>query len=113
MKTSELTGAQLDLWVARTLELEPIPGQPEGFFFWHDDTALHSGWFAPSTDWAPGGPLIHKFGVSIVCESLGVEYSASTYDMDDDCWTGSTELIATCRAIVASKYGDTVPDKAG
>jgi hypothetical protein len=127
MKTSELTGAALDLRVARALELEPIPGQPEGFFFWHDDTALHSGWFAPSTDWAHGGPIIDRERIAVVPwktvdgtvvwtaydsrSGANLEMLHGYFEVEAGIDNVSpTPLIAGMRAFVAGKYGESVPD---
>jgi hypothetical protein len=112
MKTSELTGAKLDLWVARALELEPIIGEPEGFFFWNDDNGLHSGWFAPSTDWAQGGPLIALHKINLECPIGDWYASIKIGPADVACGAGPTPLIAAMRAYVSGTIGDTVPDEA-
>lgn len=71
------------------------------------------GWsdeWKPSASWAQGGPLIEKHNVQLL--PPGREWEAQT-DMRQgpSFWAkafGSTALIAACRAIVASKLGDTV-----
>lgn len=67
MKISELSGADLDYWVAQALKLSPIDWKPRGFFYWHDQEGFpRSGLFTPSTDWAQGGPIIDLCGINIV-----------------------------------------------
>ena len=77
--------------------------------------------YSPSVDWAQCGPLIdmfHAYPNRYNDECRGVEESGRffvlTYSMkpscgdEFDCVEGPTALIAACRAIVASKLGDTV-----
>lgn len=103
MKTSELTGALLDYWVA----------QIEGMLrlVKTDDILFKLGGYSPSTKWTQGGPIIER-------ERMKVE------PLRDGPWTasartagfvivgaiGDTALIAAMRAYVASKFGDEVPD---
>jgi hypothetical protein len=122
VKTSELEGAQLALWVARALNLQPIPGQPQGFFYWTDqDGNPASGQFAPQEDWAQGGPIIERERIVISPCSAGWRAVTDAY-LDDlagdivrtgkSCMEdGPTPLIAAMRAYVASVYGWTVPDE--
>ena len=89
MKTSELSGAQLDWAVGRcrglTLELHGVVPY--------------------STDWSHGGPIIEQEGISVL--------------MEDDTWKasnswghipleGPTPLVAAMRCYVASKLGDEI-----
>lgn len=113
MKMSELTGALLDLWVARAMKLEPIPGEPDGFFYWKDsDEGDRSGWWCPSTDWRQAGPIIERerVGVMPVLHDAETYWLAAHPGYGSGC-AGSTPLIAAMRAYVASVYGDTVPDQ--
>lgn len=116
MKTSELAGAQLDYWVVRAL-MEPFKGRPLNdqtkedivkAFGLHADVP-----FLPSTEWAHGGPIIEREGIS------PMRWEAS--NDDGTAWTarnltatvhqsGPTALIAAMRAYVVSKFGDDVPD---
>ena len=104
MKTSELTGAQLDWAVAMADGVKIIVLDQQ--IVWPED-------YTPSTDWAQGGPIIER-------ERIAVEF----LQWDDiDCtlpiWTsykfgtdydgqGPTPLIAAMRCFVASKMGDEV-----
>jgi hypothetical protein len=103
MKTSELTGAALDWAVAKCEDLEHyfedglvcLKGQPF-------DT--HWLYWTPSTDWAQGGRIIEREGLTITHQQN--QWAAQT---DDDLFEfGSTPLIAAMRCYVASKLGDEV-----
>lgn len=63
MIDSEL--AALNVQVAKAIGLVPIPGQPEGFYYWSDETGPHSGSWCPTTSWEQGGPLIEKEAITI------------------------------------------------
>ena len=108
MKTSELTGDKLDYWVAKAqgwnLDTE------------YDDrcnqyTALTGRrFYTPSTNWQQCGELIEKFEADlgpfhsqqwIACVWSGSE----EFSMD-----GITPQEAICRAVVASVYGEEVPN---
>jgi hypothetical protein len=110
MKTSELTGAALDWAVAKCEGLMQgqiaIDGVTRGFY-------------KPSTDWAQGGPIIEREGISIRysqrdargawCAVLGPNRFLSP-DYEGH---GPTPLMAAMRCYVASKLGDEVevPDE--
>lgn len=124
MMTAELTGADLARWVARSLKFSLR--QTNGFggktiiveqfpavvgYIGGDYTPQ----FAPHEDWAQGGPLIEKHRIEIGTPTetgtfAGV-WTANTEWGWPDGLRGQTPLIAAMRAIVASVYGDTVPDE--
>jgi hypothetical protein len=98
MKTSELAGAALD-WAVQIAEGYVQP----------DPIAFAKNIFTPSTDWAQGGPIIEREGITVSDGSPvnGLEWMA--------CDRGSTHiqhgpnyLIAAMRCYVASKLGDDV-----
>ena len=91
MKTSELTGAALDWAVARC----------EGGV---GENQLLGAWYAPSTDWAQGGPIIEREKITL--EWTGENWCA--YIRHDEEEFGTTPLIAAMRCYVASKLGDEV-----
>lgn len=101
MKTSELTGALLDYWVATA---EGFIGHinKDGFFRESPEGRQGEYWpYCPSSDWEDGGPIIEREQITI--------------DWNDGCFAGGTQwgetaLIAAMRAYVASKYGGEVPD---
>ena len=92
MKTSELTGAALD-WVVAKAERRTID--------------YFRGIYKPSTDWAQGGPIIEREGITL--EKRDDLWDA-TFD-SGECffWEfGPTPLIAAMRCYVASKLGDEI-----
>lgn len=111
MKTSELTGALLDLWVARAEGQKVFAYRTPDGVLDHLVTAHMSfgnGKYAPSTDWAQGGPIIDR-------EKIALKFDATSWDAqtqgDDWIYAAPTSLVAAMRAYVASKFGDTVPDE--
>ena len=106
MKTSGLTGAALDWAVAKC----------EGVWVEYVDDEITqcllqkpSGRYAPSTDWAQGGPIIERKGVQLRCGLGG--WVALPYDSafsEEAYQEGDTPLVAAMRCYVASKLGDEV-----
>ena len=115
MKTSELTGAALDWAVAKcegddtlAVYFDEETGEPLCRDDWPDNQE-----FKPSTDWAQGGPIIEREGISIdqrdnwslvlACIDAPMEHE------ENEIWVnGPTPLIAAMRCYVASKLGDEV-----
>lgn len=98
MKTSELTGAALDWAVARC----------EGGV---GENQLLGAWYAPSTDWAQGGPIIEREHIKVRYR-VGVNMTAAI-DGKSEQTAGYREsqkpmLLAAMRCYVASKLGDEV-----
>jgi hypothetical protein len=97
MKTSELTGHALNWAVARC---EGGVGKNQ----------LIGTWYAPSTNWAQGGPIIEREFITIINAAGDDVWSA--YPIADDPVahrkSGPTPLIAAMRCYVASKLGDEV-----
>jgi len=96
MKTSELSGAQLDWAVAKCEGLVNEDGLDVGF--------IRDGAFIPSTDWAQGGSIIEREGIALYLYGNG-EWNAHTGGKE---FNGTTPLIAAMRCYVASKLGDEV-----
>jgi hypothetical protein len=90
MKTDELTGTALDWAVARC---EGGVGKNQ----------LLGAWYAPSTDWAQGGPIIER-------ENIATAWHITRWVA----WRGVVEhpgptpLIAAMRCFVASKLGNDI-----
>ena len=99
IKTSELVGAALDYAVAKAEGLKVVSNTPAGTY------TKERGWFAPTTDWAQGGPIIGRELISIDYDHN--VWNAAKYDLD---WyiSGPTPLIAAMRCFVSSKLGDEV-----
>jgi hypothetical protein len=121
MMVAELEGALLDYWVARASEL--VNPRIEDGMCWVEyvgcdgkpSSAVDAA-FAPSTDWAEGGPILDRedYCLPRVNTNVGTlhhgGYAAST--PAGFCFYGKTPLIAAMRAYVADKFGEEVPDGA-
>lgn len=107
MKTSELTGTDLDWAVAKCLGYS---GEQASGILFCDASAL-----AYSTNWSQGGPIIEREEIGIKRNSPcsdGRQWEASpsiTAKGAGGKWGyGPTPLIAAMRCYVASKLGDEV-----
>lgn len=118
MKVSELTGAQLDLWVARA-DGRVLPFIHRDGRCWEnlesqmreDGTFTpHAAIFEPSSDWRAGGPIIERERIEL--RSFGETWVGNLLRPHGVFSCASrTALVAAMRAFVASKYGETVPDE--
>lgn len=110
MKTSELTGAQLDYWVGRAYDC-PVEVR-DGRCVW----LPNGGFYNPHENWVTGGSIIELEGLSLL--------RWESPNDDGTFWTarnltatisqpGLTPLIAAMRCFVASKFGEEVPDSTG
>lgn len=139
IKTATLTSPALDwavaecennLWLAYENALladRPVPPRPSEFL--RDNN--YSAAFAPSTDWAQGGPIIERENIATSFDREWVYGPGNVHPDDEpdngDRWLaaldirgdqclseyGPTLLVTAMRCYVASKLGDTVdiPDK--
>ena len=109
MKTAELTGAAIDWAVASCEGVEWESA--DSFLAYHEPGDMNY-----STDWAQGGPIIEREGITVeyLHDSRWVarhptakRHSRSIFG------DGHTPLIAAMRCYVASKLGDEVevPDE--
>lgn len=103
VKTQDLAGAALDWAVAKAegVEISLSGAHPHAVV----DGRL-VGYYAPSTKWNQGGPLIEKYAVEfewITDATIRAEVPACASS-----GYGNRHLTAACRAIVASVLGDTV-----
>ena len=125
MLVQELSGDELALWVARAERHVVGPFMKVCRDVLNSDGSLigyiggsHMPQYEPHEDWNQGGPLMHKLFVS----TLG---PPAVWDGGDAGWSasisrncggnglayfGETPLIAAMRCIVATKFGDSVPD---
>ena len=124
MKVEDLEGAELDCFVATAIGLEAevtegFPGSKSVACWVHDEdhedgikTGTFNPDFRPSKRWQDGGPLIEEYikgfrtGGTVADE--GVRYAVIDGPMGDLKQPGNNYLEATCRAIVASVYGNEV-----
>lgn len=121
MRTADLTGALLALWVARALaKRSTTPAYFDQFhiaygvcYCSHKQKSIWN----PHEDWAQGGPIIEREKIAITPWQNGWLAEAD-HDWTDGFGhivsrnvTGQTPLIAAMRDFVASVYGETVPDE--
>jgi len=115
LKTSELTGAALDWAVAKSIghleagrvvvDLEYCSGEDP--VRWEPQlSTYYSSAYAPSTDWAQGGPIIEREKIELfIRDEKWFAYSSNSTPED---FYGETPLIAAMRCYVASVLGDEV-----
>lgn len=103
IKTSELTGQQLDWAVAKC----------EG-----NEIAIRKGYLwipteCYSTEWAQGGPIMEREKIGPVWAKLWNKWFVTDKRNAAVMYLGSTMLVAAMRCYVASKLGDEVdiPDQ--
>ncbi|MES2349100.1 MAG: phage protein NinX family protein [Pseudomonadota bacterium] len=118
MKTTDLTGALLEYWVARAEGDKPedLTIKRNQVFRQHHDPKRHGGFARVldySTNWALTGPLLEKHGMETRIEHYGWEAWApdergAIHIMREA--TGEKLLIAICRAVVRAAFGDEVED---
>jgi hypothetical protein len=117
MKTAELTGAELDYWVAKAagISLKRFKDGGSGNYYWcHDWMENDLPEWAPSKLWSQGGPIIEREGINLSKESIPGFYTwMAQTTCDGPCYvmSGETALIAAMRAYVASVFGEEVPDE--
>ena len=112
-KVSELTGAELDYWVAKAQGCERVRLNLKGeygnrtVYVDHVDVA-GVGLFKPSSSWAQGGPIIEREKIAVCYDHLNEKWLAVIFGNPLIQTEGNTPLIAAMRCYVASVYGDTV-----
>ena len=93
MKTSELSGMQLDWAVAKA----------EGY----PDEDISVDWNY-STDWAKGGPIIERETINTEWTGIPNAQWFASMESEDLEAHGPTPLVAAMRCYVASKLGDEI-----
>ncbi|WP_254218028.1 phage protein NinX family protein [Burkholderia multivorans] len=120
MKVNKLSGKRLDYWVAKA-EGHVLPAEWDnysggGILIWAAESSLRH--FAPSTDWAHGGPIIARARIDLAAPpnmdapDEHIDWAASFNDKRVAYtvqYFGETPLVAAMRAYVASTFGDEVP----
>lgn len=94
MKTNELNGNALN-WAVQKCE---GARKDIDFAWWTED-------YAPSTDWAQGGPIIERERIELVPNGKGWDALQQAQHIPIE---GPTPLIAAMRCYVAKKLGDEV-----
>ena len=118
MKTSELTGALLDYWIAKA--------EGKNHLCFAYEIHGHMGSYSPSSNWEDGGPILQheSISVEVICYDNETDKNAINWEAkfeppireNDEVaphWVvaeGRTALVAAMRAYVASKFGDEVED---
>lgn len=109
VKVEELSGPALDWAIA---QVEKVKVTVNGSFsykvFIGCKKGLIKALYNPSTDWATGGPLIEKYRVGTYCDYTEQETITANVTGSGAVVTGSTFLIAACRAIVAAQFGESM-----
>lgn len=100
IKTAELTGAALD-WAVATANGD----YPQWDAEWEVFYAANGDDMDYSTDWAQGGPIIEREGMSIGVVNDHWQAHLSEFGLWEN---GPTPLIAAMRCYVASKLGNEV-----
>ena len=120
VSTSELAGAALDWAVAKCEGVRTVLARYEHTMTGVcvlDAELVEMGTDGPqelrySRDWAQGGPIIEREGISTEFDKAGFKDSWVAYKLgvpyEDNPESGPTPLIAAMRCYVASKLGDEV-----
>jgi hypothetical protein len=118
IKVSELAGAKLDYWVAKTEQL--IPEVLGATCFLKEIGGEYQCWpYKPSSDWSQGGPIIERESICVSgpgpMGGPSPEYEWTSY-IDTGSFGGGhhghgrTPLVAAMRAFVYSKFGEEVEE---
>lgn len=111
MKTAELTDLALDWAVVRCecdipAQFVSIPALLNGSVrVFRKDTSAYSEPVSPSTNWAEGGPITAREGITLRCGLNGWDAELPEFNLLTH---GESALIAAMRCYVASKLGDEV-----
>lgn len=111
MKTSEITGAALDWAVAKCEGIEVKRGASGILYYAHFPKE-----FSPSTNWAQGGTILEREGISVQTDPTDPEnpiqglwsayFRAFLFDDDGGCFcNGMTPLEAAMRCYVTISLG--------
>ena len=107
VKTAELDGLALDCAVAKCEDKNGVL---------HDDgitrciviaapSGVYKGRYTPTVNWAQGGPIIEREGITLRCGLHGWDAELEEFDAISH---EPTPLIAAMRCLVVSKLGDEV-----
>ena len=110
MKTSELTGAQLD-WAVAKCEGWVVGTNDDDLVSFVLESSSDEMHFWPSTDWAHGGPIIERERIAInayLRADLETQWRAVSFTSGTVPTYSPTPLIAAMRCYVALKLGDDV-----
>jgi hypothetical protein len=126
MKVEDLDGMTLDYWVARALGYASPDDVPSSLTGEWASNGFKNDW-QPSEDWSQGGPIlahmiesgefcVWEYGGTVTVSNHDPEgipcKEPSREDIPKAMGEASTLLVAMCRALVMSKFGEEVPDSA-
>ncbi|MNR03127.1 hypothetical protein D3C85_1190080 [compost metagenome] len=111
MVTSSLIGLPLDWAVAQATDTKIIV-YTEHLFHGPSPIIRLSNWdrWEPSINWNQCGPLIEEFLIQLIPSGGGWE-AQTDLRLGSSHWVrsyGETPMVSICRAVVMSKFGDTV-----
>ena len=121
MKVAELSDASLDYWVGKATgaDVYIIKHGPDGDMqscYMKVDVG-NDCLFNPRINWSLLGPLIDKYNINLESNAYdGLRGAYRDEDVDDEGnnkagMLGETYLIAACRCIVASVFGEELPEQ--
>lgn len=117
MKTSELTGSQLDLWTAKAQGWPAYLSEDSGRCMAIIPPLKGYVHYSPSGAWLDAGKLIDDFEVWISndaqdCDNQWIATTKETHVCinDDLAGYGPDPKTAICRSVIASVYGDEVTE---
>lgn len=110
---SSLVGSALDWAVAKVEGLPALIYPCEPPYVYIDLPGRGCGPYHPSHYWLDGGPLIEKYGLSLLAPEEGFSQWSVVKewchgDIESTYPESPTALIAACRAIVAAHLGEVV-----
>jgi len=108
VKVSEATGPVLNWLVAKCKGEATKWDSDEDAFVFFDREEGGDRHYAPSTDWAQGGPIIEREGITLRNFIQGDAWDAELGYERTFLESGPTPLIAAMRCYVASNLGDEV-----
>lgn len=111
MKVAELSGAELDYWVAKAKgEEAALLNNGRGGQCVIKTCGAYEP-YSPSRAWSQGGLIIEREGIGVGPDYYeGWKAWKESSDNNPRVYTGKTALEAVMRRYVASKFGTEVPD---
>lgn len=113
-RVSDLTGAELDYWVARSCGWKQQVLPITGALAWFDERGRFTYCvddFHPHEDWSQGRPMMEEYGICLGKNGpLGTPMGYEAGYDDGEPQYGPTPLVAAMRSIVEMKFGDQVAD---
>ena len=106
MKTGELTGVELDFWVAKAIGID-VTRAADGSLRYSPHPSLANQRWRPSSFWSQAGPIIEQNKIELDWEWEGNDAWTASLPPETN-MDGTTALEAAMRAIVENKLGSEV-----